>query len=343
MVSQLDASLSIGTETSYGIPVTTTRAFEFTSESLTDKLTSAQGEGLRPGRIADRANRRVLQQEDPSGTITMDMPTAGLGMLLAAAFGNSTSNLAKNGSTAATKTYQQVHTPLWGAAPTLTVQKCVPDLSGNVQPYTFDGMAVGKMSIDAKQGALTTIAFDLSGRACTPGAANSFDALNYVDSNVFSFVDGALVLASTATGPTATALGTGTPIAGVTDVSLDWETGLDGKGWTLGSGTKRGRKQQRLLAKLSGKATIELIDGTIPAAYLQQQRLAMLLTFQSSQTIEPGFSPVLQVWIPVVILGGDLPAINGAAVRTVSASFTGYEDGTNPLITVVYRTSGNTL
>ena len=344
MVSQLDASLSVGLESTFGTPVTTTRAYEFTQETLTDKITSAQGNGLRPGHITSRATRRVVQQEDPSGAVTIDVPTAGLGLLLNAAFGSVTNELAENGSTTATKTYQQVHTPLWGAAPTLTVQKCVPDLDGNVQPYTYDGMTVSKLTLDAKQGSILTAAIDLSGRAVTQGALNAFDPLHYVDAGVYSFVDGSIVLASSATAPTATALGSGTPVAGITDASIDWETGLDGKGWTFGSGVHRGRRQQRLLAKLSGKMTAELIDPTMPTAYLKQQRLAMLLTFAYSQPIEDGFNPTLQVYMPCVLLDGDLPQVNGAAVRTVSASFTGYEtDDGQPPITVVYRTADATL
>ena len=64
MTTQLDCSIGIKKETTYGTAVVVDQFLEFTSESFDRKATFVQGEGLRVGARVARSGRRSLGRED---------------------------------------------------------------------------------------------------------------------------------------------------------------------------------------------------------------------------------------------------------------------------------------
>ena len=102
---QSDYTVGLARETTYGTTVAPTRFFE-AEASLKETPETVQGSGMRPGNRVSRAAKRTIVKRSTEGEITLDASTRGLGYLLAAFFGVSTST--QTGPS--TGVYQQVHT-----------------------------------------------------------------------------------------------------------------------------------------------------------------------------------------------------------------------------------------
>lgn len=342
MTTQLDASIGLGKESTYGTAVIVDRFYEFTDEKFEWKPTFVQGQGLRVGARLARNDRRKLGKQEASGEIGIEAVSKGLGRIFEAVLGNSVST-----QIAAGPGYQQNHTlttsdPL----PSYTVQKGTPTIGGGAtQALTFSGAVCSSVELSCSVGDIVKIKSMWTARDVVSNiayAAPSYPAAP----ELFTFVDGAITLGGTLTQPTTTTLASGgTAVANITDVSLTIDNKLDDGGFTLGSGGKKGRKPVVGLAEVKGKITAEYSDNTLRDAYLAQTGLALVLTFQSSVAISAGVFPTLQVVIPLIKLEGDIPNANGGKPIMQSIDFTALDPaqaGVNPL-TVIYRTSDTAI
>lgn len=335
MTTQLDASIGIGKEATYGTAVTTDRFYEFLSEKFAWKPTFVQGQGLRVGARLARNDRRKLGKSEAEGSIEVEAVSKGLGRLFEAALGSSTSTIIGTGPG-----YQQVHTlTTTDPLPSYTVQKGTPPIGGGpTNALTFTGAMCKKLELSIGTGDILQLKTEWSARDVVTNiayAAPSYPAAP----ELFTFVDAAITIGGTVTAPTATALATGgTAVANITDWSLSIDNKLDDGGFTLGGGGKRGRRQVVGLGEVKGKITAEYTDNTLRDAYLNQTPLAMVLTFASSVAITAGVFPTIQIVIPLVKLEGDLPNANGGKPITQSIDYTVLDPGSVPLY-IVYRTS----
>jgi hypothetical protein len=338
MTTQADCSIGIKVEAVYGTAVVVDQFPEFLTESLDRKPTFLQGKGLRVASRVDRADRRSLGEELAEGSITIEAPIKGLGIFLNAAMGAVTSTVVA-GQTP--PVYQQVHTPaLTDPINSYTIQKGIPPLGGGATtPITFPGSVCKSMEISAKQGAIVEVTTDWTAREVQ--TAPTYAAPSYpTPLDAFTFVHGAICIGGTVVGPTTTAIASGgLSVADITDFSLKWDQGLDAKGWNLGGAGKRTRKPAVGPAKLTGKITAEYDTVALRDAYLAQTDLALLLTFTHPAIIGTSAHPVLQIWVPLINLNGNIPASNGGKVITQSIDFDGLSNLINPPFTVVYVTT----
>lgn len=340
MTTQLDASIGLGVESTYGTGVTPTKFPEFLTETFNWKPTFVQGAGFRVGSRVARNERRALGKNWVEGDLELECVTRGLGVFFNALLGSSVSTLVSGSA------YQQVHTlthsdPL----PSYTIQKGIPLLGGGAaQPITMAGAVVSKGELAAKTGEIVTLKTSWNAKSIT--TATAYAAPSYIAANeVFTFVEGAITVGGTVTNPTNTALATGgTAVADVLDFDLQIDNGLDANGFTFGGGGMQSRRPVAGLAKVTGTMTIEFDAMTYLAAYLAQTPLAVVLTFTSATVISAGVSPVLQIVCPLVKLEGDTPnATNGVVKQTVP--FTVLDpavSGTEPLY-VVIRTADTAI
>lgn len=333
MTTQLDCSIGLKAEATYGTGVTVDRHVEFLSESLKWMPEFKQGEGLRYGSRVARASRRALVKQQAGGDIELEVMTKGMGVFFNALMGQSTVT-----QVAATPAYQQVHTltasdPL----PSYTIQKGIPLLGGGaVQPYTFHGAVCSSGELTASAGEIVKFKTTWNAREVktdTPFAPPTYA----VDGMLFTFVHGAIRIGGTVTPPTDTALAAGgTTAANITEFTLTVDNKIDDGGFTFGSGGMRGRKPVVGMAEVKGKVTAEYTDNVLRDAYLNQDELALVLEFQA-EADENGVVPVLQVHCPVVKLEGEVPTASGADPKTQSIDFTVLDpalSGVNPLYLV---------
>lgn len=333
MTTQLDCSIGIKEESVYGTPVTVDQFLEFTDESLDSTNEYLQGEGMRVGSRLARSDRRSLGKVSAGGSITVEAPTKGLGILLEAALGSVT-----NTETADTGVYQQVHTPATtDLLNSYTIQKGIPPIGGGAtHPITFPGSMCDKLEIDCPNSGIVKVTADfLSREALT---TESYASPSYpADLGLFTFVQGAIYLGNVVTKPTTTAPAspTGDPVATVRSAKVNWENGLDTEGFNMGGAGKRSRKHVTGKSALSGTLDAEYSDTVLRDAYLNQTELTFLLTLTHTATIGATSHPILQVYIPAIKLEGELPkAANGSPINQ-SVNFTGL-DGLVSATSVLY-------
>ena len=337
MTTQLDCSLGLGKETDYGVPATPDQFVEFVSETLSWNPEMVQGEGLRVGSRAPRTARRALGKEMSGGDIEVEATTKGLGVFLHAIFGESTIAAIDAGTA-----YQQVHTYTKGALPSYTIQKGVPLIGGGaIQPHTFHGAVVESAEFSAAQGEIVKLSTTWNARETvtdTPYVPTVYPA----DMELFTFVHGAITIGGSVTAPTSTALATGGTVAGnITEFTLSLANGIDEGGFTFGSAGKRGRRPEVGLIEATGSMVAEYDNNMLRDAFLNQEALQIVLTFEAGAEISAGVRPTLQIFLSSVKLDGQLPASNGGEPITQSIDFTSLDGliaGVEPVY-AVYRST----
>lgn len=338
MTTQLDFTVGIGRETTYGAPVAPTRFAESDAKMKYDVKT-VQSKGLRPGKNVNRLNRNAIGRFEGSGDVAFDVPTRGFGMWLNAVLGAVTNTVVPS---TAPPLYQQVHTiSTSDPVQTFTLQEVLPTLGGvNAYPHTFTGCAFDSIELSAKEGGFVEAKLSVTARelqTAFAAAAASYPA----DDALFTFVHGGIIIGGALTPPTATAPAsmTGSPAANIADFSLSIKRSLDSDGWNLGGKGLRSRAPLLGLPEISGKITAEYTDNTLRDAYLAQTPISLLLTFEHNVAVSGGDKPMLQIAIPAFRLKGEVPASDGGNPIKLSADFEVFDDGVSAQpITIVYRT-----
>lgn len=329
-MSQLDYSVTLGKETTYGVPVAPTRSFE-TEANFKADLQPITGSGMRPTKRVARLRRDSIARRVVTGDIAVDANTKGLGYLLNAAMGVVNTTLVSGGL------YQQVHT-LRRDDPvdSYTIQELLPFIGGGaMQPHTFTGCVCDTLDLEVKEGAYVSLKTGWTGRDLSTSASASAAAYTSGD-DLYSSVHAAISLGGTLTPPTSTALATmtGSPRTDVVDFSLSLKNNLDDKGRNLTGGGLRSRKPVfSKQGEVSGSLTAEYTDNVLRDAYLAQTALPLLLTLTNG-------TAVLQVALASVRLRGEVPASNGGEPISVTVPFMAFDDDTaaEPLW-VVYRST----
>ena len=331
MTTQLDSFVGMTKETTYGTYIAPSKFLTFTDESLDQKLTFNDATGLRPGRRTTAAFQRTVERIDVDGDITVEANTAEQGILWEALLGAVTHTLVPAG----TLTYQHLYTPGADYLPSYTIQKGIPPLGGGALiPFTFLGMQCKTLAFDTKLDAPPTIKATFDGQNIYPALTGSGTAATPIYpavNELLTYVGGSIVIGGTVTPPTATALATGgTSVAQIVDASFTFDNALDSGGITLGGGGTNTRALASLLNKISGTLTAEFRDATFWNAYTGAQRLALVLNFQGS-LIEGTLYNYLQIYIPIIVLEGEMPKIKAGSIVTQSLGFTGLQDTVNGL------------
>lgn len=320
MTTQLDCSIGLAKETTYGTGVTVAKFPEFLDESLVWNPTFVQGAGMRAGKRLARSSRRSIAKEQSGGDINIEMCTKGMGVFLQALFGTAT-HTAVPGQTGVA---QQLFTPtVTDPLPSYTLQKGIPTVGGGaVTAMTFAGGVCASGEFSASQGEIVKLKTTWDAREVATNVAYA-PPVYAASPELFTFVHGDICIGGTVVPPTATALATGgAPVATITEFSFSWDNKIDDGGFTFGSGGKRGRKPVVGLAEGKGKVTAEYADTMLRDAYLAQQELGLRLTFKTAEVIGTDARPTLQIYLPVIMLEGEIPKANGGSVVTQSIDFT---------------------
>lgn len=346
MTTQLDYSVGIGKEETYGTGVTPARFFESDASMKYDRQ-QAQGKAFRPGKRVNQLNRHVLNRIEVSGDMTLEATTKGLGFLLQAVFGTVANTVIADTDPAV---YQQVHT-LRSSDPvdSYTIQEVLPTIGGGTgQPHTFTGCIANSIDINAKEGSPLELKVAWLGRDMntdTAAAATSYPT----DDDLLTFVHGSIGYEGTLTEPTTTALAalSGDAASNIVDFAVTVANNLDTDGYTLGGAGLRARPNLLGKAGITGKLTAEYTDNTLRDAYIDQTPLPLVLTFVHERVLseEPDDTfAVLQIVLPSVRLKGEIPTSNDGSAIQQSIDFEAFDNGsaTEP-IWVIYRTLDTTV
>jgi hypothetical protein len=321
--SGIGSQLGIAAETTFNTPVTVTRFYEFTSENLNYNKKVAVGMGLRAGGQLPRSQRRVVTTTDVTGDIVLDLPTRGLGLLLAQAMGTSPSTV-----TTTTGVYSYTFTLGDTYGRSFTAQVGVPQYGGTVTPKTIGGAKIQGFELGVAVGGIATGKFMVDAASLTTGtslATASYSATT----NLFNFSQGSITVA-------------GNSVSNIKDFTLTVGNTLKGDRYNLGSAGTKAEQVINGFRKISGKMTAEFTDTVLLNAFLADTTTAIVLTFTGA-TIANGQKELLTITIPAAKFDADTPNVSGPGVIDLAMSFEAYDDGTNQPLTIVYQTADTSL
>lgn len=337
MTTQLDSSVGIKKETTFGTPVTVDRFPEFLSESLEWKPEYMTGRGLRVGSRVQRADRRQLGRQHVEGDVSLEACARGLGIFFEALMGQSTSTIIGAGPA-----YQHLFTLTnTDPFPTYTIQKGVPLLGGGaVQAATFSGMACTRGTITSAVGEIVKLDTSWFGKAVSTAiayAAPSYAAAS--SQELFTFLHGSITLGTgVVTVPTATALASGgTGVNNIKDFSLTIDNKLDTSGYTYGSNGTLGRQPTLGATEISGKLTAEFDSVTNRDYYLQNTTVSITMTFTTGTQLQSGVFNTFQIVIPAAKLDGDTPKAVSDGIVTQDLGFTVLDNAVAAPVYIVLR------
>ena len=342
MATVLDAQFGIKAESTYGTPVTVDRFHELMpGDGFDYRPNRVQGSGLRVGAIGPRANRRVTPNGDYGGSFNLEVLSKGFGVLLNLMCGGTPTNTVVSGTT-----YQVVHT-LGGVLKPFTGQLGVPriqaDGSAVVDPFTATGCTIPSWGLSLDNADILKLKIDVDARDMS--TATALATASYPTGSVahpvalFSFAGAALYGgAYTAATTTALAIG-GTPLANITNFSMDVTRNADVARFLAGAGGKKAIPIPGL-AGVTGTLGIEYSDTVYRDAFLADTDLTLVANFTAG-TLSTGLE-TFQVAIPNIRLDGELPKPTGETTKA-TCNFTALENLTNPLLQLIQRTSDTTL
>lgn len=330
-------SLNFRAESTYGTYIAPNRALEFDDEGLDFTPNWSDGKGLRVGALSDLDYRSVETTRQGGGPVSIAAQTKGLGVVLDAAHGSSTSTLVSG------TTYQQVHQ--FGNSPaSLTIQKGIPQTtSGTVDPLSFLGCMVDSWSFDGSNDAVPMFEFNFDVRDID--SLQSFAALTYptmLATSLFSFEHGAAGYGGTLTAPTTTALASGpTAATNFRDFKFEVKNNLVRRpNFGLAGLTAKPQVGKR---EVTGSFTAEYENMTSYLAdYRANTSRPLLVTYTSAEALSTGFA-TLQFAFSAIKLRSAVPVANADETVTVEHKFKAYATATAPALYTVIRTSDSAL
>lgn len=310
--SGIGAQLGIATETTFNTPVTVTRFYEFTNESLNYNKNTAVGLGLRAGGQLPRSQRRVVTTSDASGDINLDLPTSGLGLLLAHATGTFPTKAAGS----FTFTLGDV------GLKSFTSQVGVPQYGGTVTPKTIGGCKISSWELAVSNAGIATGRFSVDGASFTTATALATASYSST-TNLFHFAQSAITV-------------DGTAVANIKDFTLTVDNVIKTDRFNLGAAGIKSAQVNNGFRKITGTVTAEFTDTTLLAKFLSDASAALALSFTSG-------SDALSITVSAVKFDGEAPQVAGPEVIDVNFSFEAYDNGTDAPLTIVYTTADAAL
>lgn len=192
--SGLSAQLGIVDEVTYGTPVTVTRFYEFTEESMQMEIERIESSGLRGGVRVQRSDRWISAQRDVNGEITMELAQKSFGLWLKHMLGGVVTTQPNVGTDPTV--FDHTFTP--GDLPTsFTTQIGRPDSTGTVRPFTYHGCRVNEWEISAEVGEIPTLAVTVLGEDEDTGVALA--AASYpASAPLYTFLNGSATIGGVA-------------------------------------------------------------------------------------------------------------------------------------------------
>ena len=303
MTTQLDWTVGIGKETTYGVAVPATRYFE-TPAAMDFAVETVQGTGSRPGTRMNRESRNSISRVSGSGDFDLEISNKGFGMLLEAAIGPVTVGAAVGGrrmQTAALRGTDPV--------PSYTIEQVLPYLGGtgtDVQKYT--GCVAESIAFDFAEGGFVTSKVSWLARDLVHGGTAS--AASYPSSDALLNFTGSSIMVA------------GLPQANVSKASVSIKNNLDTNGFNLGGGGKRSRINALGRAEVTGSLTIEHTNSEWLARALARTTFTLALAASTA----PSDAEVLGIYLPFVKVKGGVPKSNGGSPSELTVEFEAFND-----------------
>jgi hypothetical protein len=311
-------------EVAYGTAVAPSRWLEFLpGETLQRRanFVESQAIGGSTTRNAQRGAKRLATTQDAGGSISMEVPSRGFGLLLKHALGG-TPTVVQQGATAA---WLQTHALGAIADRSLTLQKQFRDAGGTaVKALTYLGSVITaiEFTITPGDGLLRcTIEFDCRQEVDTVAAA----VASFVASDPFTYAMGNVFTVA------------GTQVACARDARIRIENPFVLDRYCLGTSGLKGRPVDSAKPVVTGTFVADFEDSTYYDLFKNNTAAALVLTFTGAE-IAVGHNATISFSVPEIRVSGDSPTIADTGIITQNVNFGGWANPAgDPAITITYK------
>jgi hypothetical protein len=316
--SGLSAQLGIAEETVYGTPVTVTRFYEFTGETMDCERARIESAGLRSGVRVQRSDRWVAGKKAVKGDVTMELMDRSMGLWLKHCMGGVAS--AQPDAGGSPTVWKHTFTP--GDLPIgLTCQVGRTGMAGVTHPFTYHGCRVNKWELAGKVGDIATLKVSLLGEDESTDIALA--AANYpAATSLMTFVEGSLTVGGSA--------------MDLREFDIGGDNSLRDDRYFFGS---RLRKQptDKGLREYTGELSSEFVDLTAYNRFVDGTEAALVLLFEGA-TIANAFKYQTKITCNVRF-DGETPQVGGAEEIEQSLPFKCVGNTPATAITIDYQTT----
>lgn len=314
--SGLANQLGIVAETFYGTYVAPTRFLEFTSESLAVDKRDLQSRSLNSMFLKSGRVRHYLR--GGGGQIELPVMNQGMGLLFKHMLGGAA--IAQVG---ATDEWEQTFTPAidGGAGDFLTIQKGIADVGGTVRPFNFLGMKVTAwelvQAIDANL--LLRLTFDGKTVQTSSGLATASYPAELVP---LSFIDAAITI-------------DGVEIC-VRELTVGGTRAMDTERICIGNTKKEPIANGEF--EITGTIAKEFEGLDEYADWIAGTPAKLVATWEYGDTGD-GEPFGLVLTIEELMYTGESPSANGSEITMQNLPFKALDNGTDPVIELVYSST----
>jgi hypothetical protein len=318
-----NTQLGLVAETTYGTPVAPTRFYEFNSCDVQLERGAVMSQGLRVGRRVQRADRFMPYTMGASGSIELDVPTKGFGIMLTHMLGNTSVGTVTDAN------YTQTHTIGTLLGKFLTIQAGKPRVgSASIDPFTWHGCKFTgwELACDVDGVLVATLEVDAEDEDNSTALATASYPSDY---RVFTF-DGCAVT-----------------VGGSSYEANSWSLSADNalktdRRFLTGSPLKKEPLENGMRAfEVSLEGDFRNLDqyNRFKSATAAGQLAAVVATFTGPIAHGGTTLPQLVVTLPAVRFANVTNPISGP--ETITESITGevVDNGTDQPVTITYRTT----
>jgi hypothetical protein len=328
----LDAQLGFAAESTVGTAVTVTKFVEFNSESIAWKPTFVEPTGLRVGRKFKRAGRLVQSRKTVEGSVELEWPTKGIGLLVAHMLGSS----GVPAQIVSTSAYKQIHIPGGLVGKGLTIQVGRPEPSGTVRAHTYAGCKITGWEFKLSDSDIATLSLDVDG--WDESTATALATASFVTgAEVWNFQQAVLKLggtASTASGEMSITGGTQVTTV-VKEISIKGDNPLATERYGIGNAGIKREQLENDTPTITGSLTAEFNKAELYDVLKANTTTAIELTLTGSAIpTGGGNNNTLSFIMPACKIKEAAPTVDGPDVVQMTTSFEAYDDETNAPIQI---------
>ncbi len=317
--SGLAAQWGMVAEVTPGTYVAPTRFLEMTEDSLALSIERIESAAIRSTNRVLRSDRWVAGAKSVGGATGFEVADRGFGLLLKHMLGSVQITTPGGG------TNTRDHTVTLGDMDGLsaTVQVGRPDVGGTVRAFSYLGCKVASWQITNSPNGLLLLQVNWDGMDET--TAQSLAAASYPASQgLLSYVGGLITLAGSA--------------FDVTDVTLTGDNGLDVGRHQIRQSQLKKEQHPAAMADLAGSLSADFTDLTAYNRFVNGTPASLVLNWEGA-TIEGALKYGVQVTYAAVRFDGTTPNVSGAEILSQPLPFKVLNDGSNPPISLRYRTT----
>jgi hypothetical protein len=315
--SGIGGQVGFAPETTYGVPVASTKFLPVVKASPKLKLTYAQGTGINAGQLVESASQRLVTTQQGTLSMDLELQSAGFGYLLQTLMGTSVTPV-QQGATAA---YLQTHTLADPIGKFLSMQVGIPDTAGVVHPYTATGCKVTEADFS----------FDIN--STTPVISSwTIDAANVVETQALaaaSYPTGLRPFVGTDVTIKVGAYGSEASVNGVTKVDVKIPRPMKTTRFYFGNAGLKLEPITNARAEISGTIQADYVDKTIWADRFVSHSSFSLVIEAKGALIASTYYQTFRITLPGCLIEGDTPDLANEDVVNGAFPFVYRFDGTN--------------